>query len=152
MFEKCELYYYEGLYLNEEEINKLGINKTNGIGLAALLQNTDKVLEMNVDGYYVADKETLQLSAIREDKEYCYIIKKNILIVLPFKILYGIKNSKQIIAVWYYQNVRDAKFLEINKTASVSSITFEISSSQPMVEQYQEQLKLRKIHNNLRIN
>ena len=150
MFQKCELYYFEGLYLNEEEITKLGIHKTNGIGLIALLQNVDRVFEMSIDGYCNANKEELQINAMKKNKEYCYIIKNNSLVVLPFKIFYGVKNDKQIIAFWNYENVRDAKLLDI-KSKGVGSIIFEMSSSQSMIGEYEGQLRLRKIYNNLHI-
>lgn len=150
MYQKCELYAYEGLYLDEEEITKLNIQKTNSIGLVALLQNTNCVFEMNANGYFNANKEMLQVNAMKGNKEICYIMRNGILIVLPFKILYGVKNDKQIIAFWNNEKVRDAKFLDIKRNG-VSSIIFEMSSSQPIVDQYEKQLKLRKIYNNLHI-
>lgn len=145
MFNECELYYYEGLYFNEEEINKLNIQKTDCIGLITLLQNYINVCEMNNCEMKQLNKEMLQDSALKDKKEFYFIIRDNNLIILPMKVYYGIKGGHQVLAFWDDKKIRDAKLVDVKKNG-IAHIISDMASSQSLIDSYQKQIKMKKVY------
>lgn len=151
MFKKCELYYYDGLYLNEEEVKKLYIQKTDGIGLITALQKCISVYTLENGEKKHLDKKMLLNNAMKDNREFCYILKNNILVMLPIKVYYGIKNDYQVLAFWDDENIRDAMFDGVKRNG-ISILIADMAISSSMIDEYQKQLKLRKTYNSLNIN
>jgi len=147
MIEKCELYCYEGIYLDNMSLDKLNIKKINGIGMLSLLQQFSKIVGVSNGDLCELDKNDFQSSLLLSN-QYCYIIKKNTLIILPIVIYYGIKTDNEVSVVYKHENIRDAKFSEV----LVKSILFmldDMKDSEIIVNEINKQLRLKKSYDNL---
>lgn len=149
MLEKCNLYYYEGLYLNEEEIRKLNIRVVDGIQLTAMLSTCAHIYELRECQKNTLDKNAFISSILKESKPICFTIKGNSLVILPMIIHYGIKTDNQLLAFWNDEKVRDAKFIEAKRNGVLDLIT-DINNSGPIVDEFQKQASLRKVYSSIK--
>lgn len=147
MFNECELYYYEGLILDDDDIKELNMEKTNGIGLITLIQNYTNVFGIENGEIIEIDKEKLLNNVIKTEEEFCYIIRNNSLLLPPIKIYYGIKEDR-ILAVWENKQIRDIKLHEIRVT-NICTIIEEMSNTDSFIKDFNKQKKLRKKYNSL---
>lgn len=152
MFKACEFYYYNELYLDDEALNKLEIKKTNQVGLITLLGQYVKVVGINEEGQvFQYSKNTIQSKIMNSEQEHFYSIRNNTLIIYPIKIYYGIQNVQgKIFAVYDSKRIRDIKLSEANKN-SIHVILTDVQDSLEVVENYQKQMRLKKLYNNLEI-
>lgn len=147
MVEEYELYYYCGLYLNKEELEKLDINKATGIELLTLLHNHCNVVSLSDDGRFSSiDKNKFENSVVF-NKEYCYMIRKGILILLDITIYYSIKYENKIIVVYESKEVRDAKIRNV-KLDDIFIIQ-DMHESVSVINEFNKQMNLKKIYNRL---
>lgn len=152
MFKACEFYYYNELYLDDEVLNKLGIEKTNQVGLITLLSNYAKIMGINDNGdVFQYSKTTIQNKILNSEQEHFYCIRNNMVIIYPIKIYYGIKNNQdKVVAVYDSKRIRNIKLNEV-LINSIHVILADIQDSSEIVENYQKQMKLKKLYNNLEI-
>ena len=152
MFKACEFYYYNELYLDAEVLNKLGIEKTNQVGLITLLSNYAKIMGINDNGdVFQYSKTTIQNKILNSEQEHFYCIRNNMVIIYPIKIYYGIKNNQdKVVAVYDSKRIRNIKLNEV-LINSIHVILADIQDSSEIVENYQKQMKLKKLYNNLEI-
>ena len=147
MVEECELYYYYGLYLNKEDLEKLAINKATGMELLSLMRDYCNVVSLADEGKILCvDKNALQANVVF-DKEYCYMIRKDILILPDVTIYYSIKMENRIIAVYESKEVRDAKIKNI-KLDDIFIIQ-DMHESISIINEFNKQMNLKKTYNTL---
>lgn len=142
MISKCELYCYNGLFLDDETLEKLSVNKTDGIGILALLNSVNNVVEISNGKLNELSKEKF-CSIVSLNDEYCYMIKNKSLIMLPITIYYGIKADNQVVAIYNNKNVRDVKYDEV-LVKRVYAIIDDMKNSEKIVNMYNKQLMLKK--------
>lgn len=151
MFEKCELYYYDGLYLDEEAMNKINIQITNGIRLVTALQECVNVYELDNYEKRILDRDKLILNVLSSDKRFCFTVCNNDLIILPITIYYGIKSNDQLLAFWDDEKIREAKLASV-KAKGIMCLISDINHSVSIVDNYKKQLQLKKAYNSLVFN
>ena len=134
MISKCELYNYNGLFLDNETLEKLEIIKTTWITILTLLNNVKGAIEI-IDGRIQDLNKDKFCSSISLNNDYFYMIKNNILIVLSIKVYYGIMADKQVVAIYDNQNVRDVKFNEV-LIKKVYAIIDDIKNSEKVLNEF----------------
>lgn len=150
MFKACEFYYYNELYLDDEVLSKLKIEKTNQVGLITLLSKYSKIMGINDNGeVFQYNKNVIQSKILNSEQEHFYSIRNNAVIIYPIKIYYGIKNNQdKVVAVYDSKRIRDIKLGEVKKN-SIHVILVDIQESSVIVDKYQKQMQLKKLYNNL---
>lgn len=149
MFEKCELYYCDGLILTEEQVKDLNIEVTDNIGLIALIQKYNYIFEIKDENLKQADKRKILESVLNNGQKICCIKKENVLVLPPIKIYYGIKQGSQFLAFWDDEKIRDAKLSDI-RINGIRSVIEDMTNSQELILEYKKQLKLRKVNDSLK--
>lgn len=150
MFSGCELYSYSGLLLNELELKKLQIYKTDSIGAVTLIQNYSNVSSMELNktiddyDYIPLDKSVFLKQILSSSKEICYRIVKDSVIILPVQIHYGISDGERILALYDEKNIRDAKLSTVVKINKINSIIEDITNSNSLIQTYNKQKELRR--------
>lgn len=145
MIEKCDLYYYDGLYLDDECLNKLNINKADGLKMITLLNSYNKVYILKNDKTIEIDNNLFR-SCVKLASNYYYRISNNSIIIFPLKTYYGISNDKKLSAVYEEFNIRNVKFNEILNN-NVLAMIDDIKSSENIVSEYNKQMSLKKTYN-----
>ena len=150
MFEKKNFYLFNGLYLDEAELNAFNIKKSTTFDVVVLLQDYDQVYTLRYDALMAIDKD-MAVKSFMDNKmeEVFYTIKNDKFIVLPIQIYYGIRSANgQLIACYSDEKVRDAKIAHINKDG-INSIISDISSNSEQIAEYHKHKKLIKTYNSL---
>ena len=152
MFKSCELYYCDGLYIDQEMAKSLSLQKTNSIGFLSLLENYDIILSIKNGNVSKADK-TMLIKKIQkqlmDDGEICYLVRENSLIVPDITVYYGISDDESILALYDKKRIRDAK-LSVVKCYDARNIIDDMSRSNDVLNKYNEQKRLRKIYYGLK--
>lgn len=150
MFKACEFYYYNELYLDSEALSKLEIEKTNQVGLITLLSKYNKIMGINDNGdVFQYNKTTIQSKILDSEQEHFYSIRNDTVIIYPIKVYYGIKNNQdKVVAVYDSKRIRDIKLKEV-LINNIHAILDDVQESSKVIENYQKQMKLKKLYNNL---
>lgn len=152
MFCSCELYYCDGLYIDQEMAQSLALQKTNNISFLSILGNYDTILSFKNGNIEKADKAKLIKKVqdqILDDKEICYLIRDKALIVPDVLIYYGISINNNIIALYDKKSIRDAK-LTFVKRYDAGKLVDDMADSNVIINAYDAQKKLQKIYNGLK--
>lgn len=148
MFEACEIYYYNGLYLDDEEMNKLHICHATGIELISMLQKYSNVFGLD-DGELVdVNKDMLLNNCLTNKEGFFYTDQKGSLVLIPIKFYYGIKQGRQLLALYDNRQIRDIK-LSVVSQYDVRRITDDMANSTSRIDDYNKQMKLRKVYSSL---
>lgn len=152
MFSEYELYCHDSLILDQEDIIKLNIRKTDTIGIIGLIQSCSNLLQIKNGEVVSVDKYNYLNKINNSKREICYINRGDSLILTPIVILYGIKDDDRILVLYNERNVRDAKLSSLKLENKINSIISDMGDSHSIVEEYNKQKKLRKIYDVLKSN
>lgn len=148
MFEGCEIYYYNGLFIDKEMFKNFCIQKKDAVGLYLILNNYQNIFMLKDTIPVPIDKNNL-LESInlfeQIDKDYFFIEKGKSLLIVPLQVYYGIKSNSGIITMYDNKSVRDAKLISVRKNG-LPELFNDISNSSDLIIKYNEQDKLKKVY------
>lgn len=152
MFNKKDFYLYEGLYFDQETFNRAKLMKIKGFDLMIFLQDYKDVYKLERGILIKQDKKSvldyIGVSDCR-DREFCYLVRNNKLIIFPIEIYYGIENRDGLLAYFSNKDYRDYVFNQVNCIGINVEFINGMTKSKDVIDEYNKQQKLIKTYNDL---
>ena len=151
MLNKKDFYLYDGFYFVDEVFYHAGIIRNSGFELMILLQNYKEVYKLENDILLKQDKKKvsdLVGSSDSSNREFCYIVKGNKLILIPIEIYYGIAKSEQLLAYYTNRDIRDVMFNQV-MSYNINAIISDMCRSKDKIDEYTKHQKLIKSYKKL---
>ncbi len=120
MFNKKDFYLYDGFYFDDDIFCQSGISKTTG---------------------FVGGPDN-------SNREFCYTINNNRVILIPAVIYYGIAKSGQLLAYYPSKNVRDIMFNQLINY-NINAIISDMCRSKDVIDEYSKHQRLIKSYKSL---
>ena len=87
-------------------------------------------------------------SSDSSNREFCYIVKGNKLILIPIEIYYGIAKSEQLLAYYTNRDIRDVMFNQV-MSYNINAIISDMCRSKDKIDEYTKHQKLIKSYKKL---
>jgi len=149
MISKSTFYYYDGLFLDENMIKKLRIQRNTGMELIFRINDFDHVYILNCDEVKEINKNDLiEILGNNKNKDlgHFYRIVNNNFILLPIKKFYGINGTDGSLFVYYEdQMICEAKFSLVLKQG-IQAIADDMVNVRNEISEFNHQNKLKKIY------
>lgn len=142
MVSKCDLYCYNGLFMNKDDLSELGIIVSNGINVFSLFNDINSVIKLSNGKLNSIAKEKFYTNVSLSDN-YCYMLKNKSLIILPITIYYCIEADNKIVAIYNNENIRNIKYDQV-MVDKIQTIIDDMKYSESFVDMYNKQLSLKK--------
>lgn len=150
MFEKCNIYNYKGLYLNEEELEELKIQCSNGIEIIGILKDyQDVYIFMDDEPKEIPIKNLYSILSSSEGKykDYCYRINNGCFILMPsIEVFYGILHEgNNLISCYKDKDQRDKVLFKIRQYGVDDSLIQDMNETRDIVNEFAHQQRLTRM-------
>ena len=149
MLKACELYSHGDLILDEEDITRFNMKKTDVIGIVQLIQEHANLIALKNGEVSILDKDKYIESLMHSKGVIWYISRGKSLILPHVQIHYAILDNEKILAIYNDEHIRDAKLSNAITTNKINLIIEDISTSHQFLKNYNDQKKLRKVYDRL---
>lgn len=152
MFSIEKIYDYNGLFLDKETRESLGIEEASGIEILSLIQQYDKIYQFQETSYIPKSKQEMMKEFSNQEaltRNYCYLKGQDKLAIIPITIYYGIFEHDRLVARYDTKSVQESMFNKLI-VSGLPSIMEDISNQSEFTNEYNKQQQFKKTYQNFR--